>query len=161
MWCSWCGPAARATIRRCSWAGRYRNQLPPVPQVRPSFGPTWGLERGPAIRRGVNSLAISRRSRRITGKRWRRRSVPWMLFEQLRIRDSAQRRPPQLCFESLLMDAIDQGFHVGIAMRKFLGVDGPIAIVVLPTIVQHNPENPIFLTVEACPYTCLSFTERP
>ena len=30
-----------------------------------------------------------------------------MLFKQLRIRDGAQRRPPQLRFESLFMDAID------------------------------------------------------
>src|SRR5580704_3576028 len=37
------------------------------------------------------------------------------------------------------MDTIDERFHVGIAMRKFLGVDGPIAIVVLPTIIQRDP----------------------
>src|SRR5580704_5708742 len=43
------------------------------------------------------------------------------------------------------MDTIDERFHVGIAMRKFLGVDGPIAIVVLPTIVQGDPGETHFL----------------
>src|SRR5580704_7573285 len=43
------------------------------------------------------------------------------------------------------MDTIDQGFHVSIAMRELLGVDGPIAIVVLPTIVQGNPGETHFL----------------
>ena len=43
-----------------------------------------------------------------------------MLFQQLRIRDGAQRRPPQLRFESLGVNAIDQRFHVSVAMRKLL-----------------------------------------
>src|ERR1700674_38303 len=43
------------------------------------------------------------------------------------------------------MDAINQGFHVGVAMRELLGIDGPIAIVVLPTIVQGDPGEAHFL----------------
>ncbi len=62
-----------------------------------------------------------------------------MLFQELRIRNGAQRGPPQLRFESLCVDAIDQRFHVGVAVGKLLGVYAPIAIVVLPTIVQRDP----------------------
>src|ERR1700722_5242519 len=68
-----------------------------------------------------------------------------MIPEQLRIGDSAQRRPPELRFEALFVDAIDQRFHIGVAMWELLGVDGPLAVVVLPTIVQGYPGETHFL----------------
>src|SRR5208337_1820962 len=43
------------------------------------------------------------------------------------------------------MDAIDKSFHVSVAMRKLLGVDCPIAVIVLPTIVQSDPGEAHFL----------------
>src|SRR5271166_6156455 len=43
------------------------------------------------------------------------------------------------------MNSIHQGFHVGVAVGKFLGVERPITVVILPAIVQGNPGEAHFL----------------
>src|SRR4029077_6995118 len=43
------------------------------------------------------------------------------------------------------MNAIDKGFHVRVAMRELLGVESPIAVVVLPTVVESDPGKSKFL----------------
>src|ERR1700730_1806429 len=37
------------------------------------------------------------------------------------------------------MDAVNQGLHIGVSMRKFLGIEDPIADIILPSIVECDP----------------------
>src|SRR5580692_7129200 len=62
-----------------------------------------------------------------------------MIAEKFRIGYSAERRPPELSLESFLMNTVYQGLHVRIAMRKLLGIECPVAHIVLPTVVECHP----------------------
>jgi len=37
------------------------------------------------------------------------------------------------------VDAIHEGLHVSVTVGKFLGIEGPIADVILPSIVEGDP----------------------
>src|SRR5438876_12418355 len=62
-----------------------------------------------------------------------------MIFQQARIGDCTQRRPPQLRPESFLMNSIHQSLHIGVAVGKFLGIEQPIPIIILPAVIQSDP----------------------
>src|SRR5882724_7684238 len=62
-----------------------------------------------------------------------------MIAQQLRAWHRAERRPPELSFESFLVNAIHQGFHVSISFGEFLRIKLPIAHVVLPAVVECHP----------------------
>src|SRR5205823_9558098 len=51
------------------------------------------------------------------------------------------RRPPELGFESFLVNAVNQGLHVSVSAGEFLGIKRPIAHIVLPTIVERDPHK--------------------
>src|ERR1700733_13402270 len=62
-----------------------------------------------------------------------------MIAEQRRVWHSAERRPPELGLESFLVNAVHQGFHIGVSVGEFLGIKLPIAHIVLPTVVEGDP----------------------
>src|SRR5262249_26089902 len=50
-----------------------------------------------------------------------------------------ERRPPELRAKSLFVDLIDQGPHIGIAVREFLLHESPVTVQRLPAIVDAYP----------------------
>src|SRR5215475_4090905 len=58
-----------------------------------------------------------------------------VISQQLRVRQGAERRPPQLCPEPLLI----------ITVRELLRIEGPIADIVLPSVIESDPfESQLF-----------------
>src|ERR1700730_12480508 len=64
-----------------------------------------------------------------------------MIPKKFRVWDGAERRPPELGLESFLVNAVNQGLHVSVSAREFLGIECPIAHVVLPTVVERDPRK--------------------
>src|SRR5678816_162697 len=65
----------------------------------------------------------------------------------IRDRDSAQRGPPELCFEPFLVNSIHHSLDVGITTRKLLRIQLPVTVVVLPPVVERDPR-------ESHPFDC-------
>src|SRR4030095_8770203 len=68
----------------------------------------------------------------------------------LGIRNRAEWRPPELRLESLLVNLVHHCFDVGIAAWKLLRIELPIAIIVLPTVVQGDPGKSHALNCGQC-----------
>src|SRR5450759_626212 len=64
-----------------------------------------------------------------------------MIAEQSRVWYSAERRPPELGLESFLVNAVTHGLHFSVSVGEFLGIQRPIAHVVLPTVVERDPHK--------------------
>src|SRR5580692_2294880 len=62
-----------------------------------------------------------------------------MIPQQLRVWHSAERGPPELGLESFLVNTVHQGLHVSVSVGELLGIERPIAHVVLPTVVECDP----------------------
>src|ERR1700728_3830349 len=73
-----------------------------------------------------------------------------MIAKQIRAWHSAKRRPPELSFASFLVDAVHQGLHVGVSVGEFLGIKLPIAHIVLPTVVERDPDKSQALSGRKC-----------
>src|SRR5580704_19034056 len=64
-----------------------------------------------------------------------------MIPQQLRIRHSAERRPPELGLESFLVNAVHQSLHVRVSVGEFLRIKLPVAHIILPTVVKRDPRK--------------------
>ena len=68
-----------------------------------------------------------------------------MLLHQFRAGIGGQRRPPQLGLETFGVNLVHQRPHVGVAIRKLLRLQEPIALRGLPAVIQRDPGEAEFL----------------
>jgi hypothetical protein len=65
-----------------------------------------------------------------------------VLVDERRVGVHGQRRPPDLGFESFLVNAVDERLHVLVAVGVFFGTQKPVPLGGLEAIVHRDPGEP-------------------